>query len=96
MRREGERVYLTTEEALGVMDWTGDRVHTFRAGGCAIIGCDWDRADVERWLASHEAELTGPMARGMGHGVGGLDAQGPLMFATNEERLLALEAVEAT
>ena len=32
MRREGERVYLTTEEALGVMDWTGDRVHTFRAG----------------------------------------------------------------
>ena len=98
MRHDGERVFLTTEEALGVLNWHDDNgcaaVHTFRAGGFAIIGCDWPRASVEAWLAAHEVELTGPMARGMGHGIGGLDDLGPLMLATDESRLAALEAQE--
>jgi len=94
MRRDGERTYLTADEALGVMAWQDDNgceaVHTFR-GGFAIIGCDWPRRDVEEWLAKNEAQLTGPMARRMKHGVGGIDGHGLITFATDEDRLVALK-----
>lgn len=39
------RVYLTDEEAIARLP-EKPRIHTFLGGGIALIGADWDRADV--------------------------------------------------
>ena len=61
----------------------GERIHTFRnpAGGL-MLGCDWDRADLLEWIAKYGAELSGPSASSMKHGLVLIDDNGPLFIET--------------
>ena len=63
MRRE-----LTKKEAIGLLP-EGESVHTFVTGGF-LVGADWSRDDViEKINEAEKVELSGPFARGMGHGM---------------------------
>ncbi len=65
----GEIQLLTYDEAVALLP-DGDSIHTFVQAGPAIIGADWDRADVLALLGrTDRREVTGPEAQGMGHGL---------------------------
>lgn len=59
---------LTSDEAASIVK-PGERVHTFRSTGIALIGCDWDRKDILEAIEKHATEIAGPMAMGMKHGL---------------------------
>lgn len=88
--------YITAEQAISVLP-DGDSVHTFYNPGFGLVGADWSRADItDKLYSSDIIELTGPSARGLGHGICayGKDArhQGDILFIeTDEARLAALE-----
>lgn len=90
------KIYITHEQAISVLP-DGDLVHTFCNPGFGIIGADWRRTDiVDKLKASDIIELTGPRARGMGHGICAYskDAkyQSDILFIeTDEERVAMLE-----
>ena len=64
MRKE-----LTKEEAIGLLP-DGELVHTFINGGFGLVGADWTREDIiDKINTAGRTELTGPMARGTGHGL---------------------------
>ena len=61
--------YITAEEAISLLP-SGDTIHTFVDGGIALIGADWEREDVlQKLVESDKIEITGEMARSMGHGL---------------------------
>ena len=90
------KTYITIEQAISVLP-DGDFVHTFYNTGFGLVGADWSRDDILDKLRSCDIiELTGPAARGMGHGIGAYDKdviyQSDILFIeTNEDRLAALE-----
>jgi hypothetical protein len=94
-----DRMDVSAEEALGVVK-QGDEVHTFLNGSGVLLGADWARADVEEGIrAAGVRTLTGPMARGMGHGLAFFregDRTGWVYVATDEAALAALEASRRT
>jgi len=61
----------------------GDTIHTFRqpAPGM-LVGVDWDREEVIAHIGFHGAELSGPTAIDLGHGLVIHDLVGPLFVAT--------------
>jgi len=62
-------VLLTYDEAVALLP-DGRRIHTFLDSGFALIGADWDRAEVLALLRTTDRrEVTGPAAQGMGHGL---------------------------
>lgn len=64
MRKE-----LTKEEAIGLLP-DGEFVHVFINGGFGLVGADWTReAILDEIDRAARTELTGPMARWMGHGI---------------------------
>lgn len=75
-----EREPVTYEQAEKMIG-DGERVHTFRnpAGGL-MLGCDWDRADILDHIKKHGAELSGPSAAAMRHGLVLMDDHGPLFI----------------
>jgi hypothetical protein len=90
-QKEDTRTTLTVDEAISVLP-EGEDIHTFRGGGMAIIGADWSRSGIEGAIReAGGAELTGPMARGMKHGIA-LNDGSMLFIATDEAKLAALEA----
>lgn len=90
------KTYITTEQAISILP-DGDTIHTFYNPGLGLIGADWSKADIiDKLRNSDTIELTGPGARGMGHGMGAYskDAkyQSDILFIeTDETRVCALE-----
>ena len=90
------KIYITTEQAISVLP-DGDTVHTFYSPGFGLVGADWRKEDItDKLRRSDIIELTGPAARGMGHGmcVYSKDTkwQSDILFIeTDEERVAALE-----
>ena len=90
------KVYITTEQAISVLP-DGDSVHTFYNPGFGLVGADWSKEDITDKLRSSDIiELTGPAARGMGHGICVYNKdtkwQSDILFVeTDEDRLVALE-----
>lgn len=90
------RTYITAEQAISVLP-DGDSVHTFYNPGFGLVGADWSKEDITDKLRCGDIiEVTGPAARGMGHGicVYNKDAkfQSDILFIeTDEARVSALE-----
>ena len=90
------KIYITIEQAISVLP-DGDTVHTFYNPGFGLVGADWSKEDItDKLRRSDIIELTGPAARGMGHGmcVYNKDTkwQSDILFIeTDEERVAALE-----
>lgn len=60
---------LTKEEAIGLLP-DGELVHVFINGVFGLVGADWNREDIiDKINTADRTELTGPMARGTGHGL---------------------------
>lgn len=87
-----ERVKLSTEEALGLLDVREGRVHTFRDANGILVGADWDEPQVRDLVAKHGAELSGPAARAMNHGVVVVEGPGRWLFV--ETKTGACDAFE--
>lgn len=77
-----EREHLSEEQAIAMLP-DGDEVHTFRGTGPVIIGCGWPRDELIDAIRKHGAELAGPGATAMGHGMVLFDEDGPLFIETN-------------
>lgn len=61
--------YITAEQAIGILP-DSDKIHTFYNPGFGLIGANWDRAEIiDKLQKSAHLELTGPTAKGMGHGL---------------------------
>lgn len=88
--------YVTAEQAISVLP-DGDAVHTFYNAVFGLVGADWSRDDIlDKLRSSDIIELTGPGARGMGHGICAYNKdakyQSNILFVeTDEERLSELE-----
>jgi hypothetical protein len=80
---QDEPEFLTYDQAVALLP-DGDRIHTFVDGGLAILGADWDRADILVLLEmTSRREVTGPSAQSMGHGLAAFRADGePVFIAT--------------
>ena len=59
-----------------------ERIHTFRGAGPVMIGADWPRDKLLAHIREHGAELSGPGATGMGHGMVLIDDIGLLFIET--------------
>ncbi len=81
-----EREFISLERAVSMLP-DGEDVHTFRQGGPALIGADWDRNALIKHLSKHadKIELSGEMATSMKHGIAVIDEHGPLFIATRQE-----------
>ena len=90
------KTYITVDQAISVLP-DGDFVHTFYNTGFSLVGADWSREDIiEKILNSDIIELTGRMARGMGHSMcvynNDTKCHDEILFIeTDETRLAALE-----
>lgn len=90
------RTYITAEQAISVLP-DGDSVHTFYNPGFGLVGADWSKEDItDKLRRSDIIELTGPAARGMGHGMcvynKDTKRQSDILFVeTDEARVAALE-----
>lgn len=89
--------YLTFEEAVSLLP-EGETIHTFISGP-VLIGADWSREDILDKLYKSTIELTGPNARGMGHGIaaykfGSKYYEELLLIETDAEKLAEFEATE--
>lgn len=90
------KCYLTKEQAASILP-DGDSIHTFYNPGFGLVGADWSRESLlDKLEKSDILELTGPMAREMGHGMCAYDktakTQADILFIeTDEEKLAALE-----
>lgn len=87
--------FLTAEQALSILP-DADCIHTFYNPGLGLIGADCSRQDItDKINNSDKLELTGPYARGMGHGLAAYNDgayQSDILFIeTDEDKLNALE-----
>lgn len=81
---DDERVHLTYDQAVALLP-PGDRIHTFRGTLPLMIGADWPREKLLAHIREHGAELSGPGATGMGHGLALIDSVGLLFIETIAE-----------
>lgn len=64
-----EKRFLSAEEAIILLP-DGESVHTFINDCYGLVGADWNRQDIiDKIHGAERREITGPMARGMGHGL---------------------------
>ena len=90
------KTYITAEQAISVLP-DGDSVHTFYNSEFGLIGADWGKEDItEKLRRSDIIDLTGPGARGMGHGICAYNKDAKyqsdvLFIETDEARVSALE-----
>lgn len=92
--------YITYEEAVGLLP-DGETVHTFLNEPFGLIGADWPREEVlDKLRGSEVIELTGPGARGLGHGIAAYNkgtAQRDIVFIeTDPAKLDAFDPQEET
>jgi hypothetical protein len=73
-----ERIILPPDVAIPLLSVRDDHVHVIRNPAVGLmIGADWTIADVDAAIrANGGAEITGPMAQGMKHGLMIYDASG--------------------
>ena len=77
-----ERVRLTTDAAVAMLV-DGDTIHTFRGRIPCLVGADRSRKAVIDLIEKHGAELSGPGATMMGHGLAVYD-KGWIYLATKD------------
>lgn len=79
---EDEREPVSYERAVEMIG-DGELIHTIRNSAAGLLlGADWDRADLLKAIAKHGAELSGPSASAMNHGLLLIDDHGPLFIET--------------
>ena len=89
------KAYINSEQAINLLP-EGETVHTFYNRGF-LLGVDWDKKEiVEKIKASDVLELTGPVAKEMGHGLCAYNNtakyQSDILFIeTDEDKLNKLE-----
>jgi hypothetical protein len=77
---DSDIILLSYDEAVALLP-DGDRIHTFLDGGVALIGADWDRAEILHLLeTSGRREVTGPSAQSFGHGLAAYRQDGTPVF----------------
>lgn len=76
---KSERRVVPFEEAVARIG-AGRHIHTIRGGGFAIIGADWDRADILRTMKECGVEEAGGMASAMGHTLVIVNCDGSPLF----------------
>ena len=87
-----EKRLLTAEEAVSLLPDT-EEIHTQIQRGMMFIGAYWSRDDIiDKIHKSEIREITGPFARGMGHGLAlynkNAKYQSDILFVeTDKERL---------
>jgi hypothetical protein len=89
-----ERIILTPEEAESILV-DGEYVHNYANPGAGIfIGCDFERdGAIEAIKKAAQLEIGGDNCKRMGHGLVVWTTENrPLFFATDAEKLTALEA----
>lgn len=74
---------LTYDEAVALLP-EGEEIHTYRASSF-LIGANWPRQKVLDAIRQYGAEVAGPMARAMGHGICVRDDVGPLFIEWTRE-----------
>lgn len=82
----GPREFIGYDRAVAMLP-DGDYVHTFRQAGPCLIGADVEREKLLLIMLAlaPTIELTGPIMRGMGHGMVLADDVGFLFIKTKEE-----------
>ena len=91
-----EKKFITKEQAVYILP-DGNLIHTFYQLGSSLVGADWSREEIiEKIQKSVILELTGEIAKGMGHGLVAYDKdaerQSQILFIeTNAERLEEVE-----
>lgn len=91
------KAYITTEQALSILP-DGDEIHTFVNAAFGLMGCDWNRLELEDKIKKSDyLELTEKMAKGMNHGLCAYDnsvtKQSEILFIeTNPNKLEQLES----
>lgn len=91
-----EKKFITKEQAVYILP-DGNLIHTFYQLGSSLVGADWSREEIiEKIQKSDILELTGEIAKGMGHGLVAYDKdterQSQILFIeTNAERLEEVE-----
>ena len=88
-----DRRKITVEEVDRLLR-PGEHVHSFRQGGTCFIGADWPRAKILKAAKKFGAEVAGPGARGMGHGIALIDDTGLVVFEHDKAALDAFDPVE--
>ena len=93
------RRFITADEAIALLP-EGDEIHTFYQMGGALVGADWDRADIlQKLVECDKIEIAGDQARAMGHGLAVYRSdskwQSEVLFVeTDEKKLNAFDPVE--
>ena len=91
--------FINSDQAIALLP-EGEYIHTFRNLPIALIGDDWDRAEIiELIKESDRIELAGGMARSMHHGLAvynhDIKMQSDVLFIeTDMEKLLAFDPDE--
>lgn len=84
MKKQGERIFLTKEEALPLINTKN--YHTFDNTLGLLVGCDGSESYIHKLLDDAlSIELSGKAARSMKHG---------LAVFTKQDRLLFIETLE--
>ena len=80
-----ERVRLTVEQAMRMLDVKGTRVHALvNPAVNMMVGADWDVERVRECFEENGVELSGHTATSMGHGLASRDRGRWVFFATRE------------
>ena len=79
---DNDRVKLSYEDAVAMLDIDEGYVHSFRSTPTALLGADWGEDEAIALIEKYGAELAGPGATDMGHGLGVIDKHGPVFFKT--------------
>ena len=79
-----ERSELKKEQALSMLP-EAEFIHTFRGSGPAIVGCSHEREHIIELINKHGAELSGPMASAMNHGIVLKDEHGWLFIEVKDD-----------
>jgi len=77
-------VVLTKEQAMGLLP-EGESIHVIVDAGAALLGANWDRADVVELISgSNRCEVGGARCRHAGHGLVIWDRKRPLFVETRD------------
>ena len=87
-----ERVPLTVEQAMELLDVQHGKVHTFlNPGAGMLVGADWPVKAVRKCFEENGVELAGEQATQMGHGVVSIEAGSrAVFFATKKDAKAAV------
>lgn len=90
---EKEKIKLTKEEAIEVMAFNNDQVHTFYNAPWGLIGADHSKNSISEDLENADwIEITGEQAQAMKHGIAiipkGAKNQGDILFVETDMDLL--------